>query len=365
MPDLLTRYKEKIKEQSYHSDTVQVRAVQMLQKILEQLTEGKSFWSFGKKEISKGLYLYGGVGRGKSMIMDLFFNEIPNSFKKRRAHFHEFMIETHDWLHDNRSERVDDLLPRYAEYIASRTKILCFDEFHVTDIADAMILGRLFTALFEKGVVVVSTSNWHPDNLYEGGLQRELFLPFIALLKQKMDIIHLNGETDYRQISAADQGVYYFYPLGKETDQKLNKIFFEMTNYKAPKTDLITVKGREIEITSSGSIARFSFVDLCERAMGAEDYIIITQNYHTIFIENVPFLTAEKRNEAKRFILLIDCLYEAGCRVIISAIADIDDLHEEGDHSFEFQRTISRLMEMQSEEYHKIHKEREVNGASL
>lgn len=358
MPDLTIRYKEKIAALNYQNDPIQEEAIIALQELLKQITEPKPFWKLGKAQTPKGVYLHGGVGRGKSMIMDLFFNEIPRSYKNRRIHFHQFMIETHDWLHANRSERVDDLLPRYADYVSKKIKILCFDEFHVTDIADAMILGRLFTALFKNGVIVVSTSNWHPDHLYEGGLQRQLFLPFIALLKEKMDVIHLDGETDYRQISAPDQDLYYFHPLNKETYQTLNKLFYEMTGYNEPIMNRITVKGRKINAPSFGKIARFGFKDLCAEALGAEDYIKIAQKYHTVFIEDVTVLTAEKRNETKRFILLIDCLYEAGCRVVISAAADIDDLHESGDHAFEFTRTISRLMEMQSAEYHQKHKER-------
>lgn len=358
MPNLPKRYKTVIEQQGYQIDPVQEQVVDVLQRLLKEIAAPKSFWPFLKKKSPQGVYIYGGVGRGKSMIMDLFFEEAPERIKKRRVHFHEFMIETHDWLHQNRAERVDDLLPRYADYVSDQVTVLCFDEFHVTDIADAMILGRLFTALFENGVIVVSTSNRHPDDLYEGGLQRELFLPFIDLLKEKMQVMPLDGDTDYRQISDADQGVYYFFPLGKETDKKINHVFFEMTNFKAPKKDILTVKGREMEVMSSGGIARFYFKDLCERPLGAEDYIKIANQYHTVFIENLIVLSAEKRNEAKRFILLIDCLYEAGCRVILSAARDIHELYEGGDHAFEFERTMSRLMEMQSIEYHRNHQER-------
>lgn len=358
MPNLPTRYKDKIREQEYQIDPVQEQVVDVLQHLLKEITAPKSFWPFSKKQSPQGVYIYGGVGRGKSMIMDLFYYELPAFIKKRRVHFHEFMIETHDWLHQNRAERVDDLLPQYAAYVADNIRVLCFDEFHVTDIADAMILGRLFTSLFEKGVIVVSTSNRHPDALYKGGLQRELFLPFIALLKQQMQVMPLDGDTDYRQISDADQGLYYFHPLTKETEKKINHLFFEITDFKAPKKDILTVKGREMEVMSSGGIARFCFKDLCERPLGAEDYIEIANTYHTVFIESVIFLSAEKRNEAKRFILLIDCLYEAGCRVILSAARDIHELYEGDDHAFEFERTMSRLMEMQSIEYHRNHQER-------
>lgn len=352
MPELLTRYKEVLEQNGWTADSFQEKAIDELQRLLTDLKAKKTFWLFSKNKDVKGVYLFGGVGRGKSMLMDLFFEEASKNLKKRRVHFHEFMIETHDWLHQHRGEGMEDLLPRYAVHVANQTKLLCFDEFHITDVADAMILGRLFTELFERGVVVVSTSNWMPDNLYEGGLQRDRFLPFIALLKEKMAVIHLDSDTDYRTISDSDQDVYYFHPLNLETTNKVQKLFSELTNNTQKTQDIIEVKGRQILIESVEDVAFSSFSDLCEKPYGAEDYIALAQKYDTVFLTDIPRLGYDRRNEAKRLILLIDCLYEAKCRLIISAETNIEKLYRGSDHSFEFERTISRLMEMQSSAYH-------------
>ena len=358
MPNLLHRYKQVIEEKSFQVDPQQVLAVNALQHLLQDLTQKKSFWPFGKKETPTGIYIHGGVGRGKSMLMDMFFDEVPDKFKKRRVHFHEFMIETHDWLHQHRGDGMEDLLPNYAKHVAANVKILCFDEFHVTDVADAMILGRLFTALLEKGVVVIATSNWHPDNLYEGGLQRELFLPFIALLNEKMNVVHLDNDTDYRLLADLDRDIYYFSPLNQQTEEKVDRLFTEMAKGQESTEETLTVKGRGVRVNASGGIARFTFSELCEQPLGAEDYIAIAKKYHSVFVENVPQLTQPKRNEAKRLILLIDCLYEAGCCLVVSAQEEVSNLYAGDDHAFEFDRTISRLMEMQSAEYHQTHMKR-------
>lgn len=352
MPNLPQRYKNFLIEKNFHLDAEQERAVKSLQRLLKELAAPKSFSLFSKKKILRGVYLHGGVGRGKSMLMDLFFAELPPKIKSRRVHFHEFMIETHDWLHKYRGEGMEDLLPNYARHVAENVRVLCFDEFHVTDVADAMILGRLFTALFERGVVVVATSNWPPDNLYEGGLQRELFLPFIDLLKQRMEIVHLDHDQDYRQLADADQDVFMFFPLNDQTAGKVEKVFKSLSKSQEMKTDKVKVKGRNIEINAAGKIARSSFADLCGKPLAAEDYIAIARRYDTLVLENIPYLDDAKRNETKRFILLIDCLYEAHCRLVMSAENNIHDIYGGDDHAFEFDRTISRLMEMQSSAYH-------------
>jgi len=358
MPDtLIKKYKEIIKARGWHEDAQQIEATLHLQRLLNDLKAArtKSIFAFFKKpEPIKGVYLYGGVGRGKSMLMDMFYDAVPILIPKRRIHFHEFMIEAHDWLHQKRGDRVDDLMPRYAAHVAKKIKLLCFDEFHVTDVADAMILGRLFSALFERGVTVVATSNWAPDNLYEGGLQRDLFMPFIELLKQCTDVDFLDSDTDYRQISDPDQDVYYFYPLGEVSKSKANALFEEFTasEIKTSAKDIV-VKGRTIKTSQhAGGVAKFMFADLCEKPHGAEDFIAIAKKFHTVFLKNVPRLTYDRRNEAKRLILLIDCLYEQGCRLVMTAEKPIDALYEGDDHAFEFDRTISRLMEMQSKDYH-------------
>ncbi len=360
MPNLPQRYKKELAQNGWSADAFQLSAVNELQRLLVDLNPVKSFWPFGKKRTVQGVYLYGGVGRGKSMLMNLFLDEaskkLSQLIKKRpsikRSHFHEFMIETHDWLHAHRGEGMDDLLPRYADHVAKQTTLICFDEFHVTDVVDAMILGRLFTALFERGIVLVATSNWAPDNLYEGGLQRDRFMPFIKLLNTKTVVLHLDSDTDYRIISAPDQDVYYFYPLNLETQDKIERVFAELSNDAPLQQDILKVKGREIEVESASDIARFTFAQLCERAYGAEDYIAIAQKYDTVFLTQTPRLGYDRRNEAKRMILLIDCLYEAKCRLVISAQNEIEKLYHGHDHKFEFDRTISRLMEMQSVGYH-------------
>jgi len=307
-------------------------------------------------EPARGLYMHGGVGRGKSMLMDLFYDDLPEDILKMRVHFHAFMIELHDYHHARRNsadvcEGMDGILPLFAERIYERAHVLCFDEFHVTDVADAMILGRLFRHLFERGAVIVATSNWEPDRLYEGGLQRDRFLPFIALLKEKMKVLHLDGLTDYRTKFLAQEGTY-FWPLGREATRHANTVFNGLTDNVLPETDEIEVKGRTIQVSAvARGVARFSFAQLCEQPHGAEDFLEITNNYHTVFVEQIPKLGYDRRNEAKRFMILIDTLYEAGTRLVVTAEALPEELYRGHDHGFEFERTVSRLMEMQSAEY--------------
>jgi cell division protein ZapE len=227
--------------------------------------------------------------------------------------------------------------------------VLCFDEFHVTDITDAMILGRLFKILFEQGVIVVSTSNWEPDALYEGGLQRERFLPFITLLKEEMEIIHLNSPHDYRAKIVAIEGTY-FMPLGRQTRQAMDRTFKALSEGKKSYSENLSVKGREIKVSQTAcGVARFAFAELCEQPHGAEDYLTVARTYHTVFIENIPKMGYDRRNEIKRLMNLIDALYEARVRVIISAAAPPEKLYYGHDHEFEFKRTVSRLNEMQGE----------------
>ena len=300
----------------------------------------------------QGLYIYGGVGRGKSMLMDLFFDTAPVD-RKRRVHFHEFMLEIHDRLHALRrgAERVDDVLPAVATQIAEDAWLLCFDEFHVTNIADAMILGRLFEALFEHGVIVVATSNWPPDDLYKGGLQRELFLPFIALIRDKLDVLHLEAARDYRLARLMSMQVYHV-PLGPAADKALAKAFEDLTDGVEAHPSALTVKGRTVPVPKAArGVAWFSFADLCQRPLGAADFIAIAVAYRTVIVANIPKLKPEQRNEAKRFSTLIDALYERRVKLICSAAVPPHDLYADGDHAFEFQRTASRLMEMQSAEY--------------
>ena len=290
------------------------------------------------------------------MLMDLFYESLPPEVSKRRDHFHAFMIHVHDYLHARRQdsvggEGVDQALPMLARRIADQARVLCFDEFHVTDVADAMLLGRLFEGLFDLGVVVVATSNWAPDRLYEGGLQRDRFLPFIALLQQRMEVVHLDSPVDYRTRFLMQDGSY-FWPLGAETTRRMNTVFNHLTGDALPYEDEIEVKGRVIKVRAvKKGVARFDFAQLCEQPHGAEDYLEITKRYHTVFLEGVPTLAYDRRNEAKRLMILIDVLYEARTKLVMSADGPPDKLYRGHDHGFEFQRTISRLQEMQSGEY--------------
>lgn len=308
-----------------------------------------------RQEAPQGLYMYGGVGRGKSMLMDIFFDTAPVE-KKRRIHFHQFMLEIHADAHAFRnapaSERNgDDPIPPIADRVAGQATLLCFDEFQVTDIADAMILGRLFTALFERGVVVVSTSNRVPDDLYKDGLNRQLFLPFIDLLKQKLDILHLDSDTDYR-MDRLNQMPVFITPLGPEADAALQKDFAALTEGEAAAPASIQAQGRTTQIPRAAKgVAFVDFPSLCGKPLGAADYLALAAGFHTVILANVPKMTKEKRNEAKRFVTLIDALYENRTKLICAADAAPDDLYPAGDGAFEFHRTASRLMEMQSQEY--------------
>ena len=302
-----------------------------------------------------GLYIYGGVGRGKSMLMDLFFEESLVAHK-RRVHFHEFMIEIHAGLHrwrrqDKAKRDTDDPIIPIADRLAAEAWLLCFDEFHVVDITDAMILSRLFEALFERGIVVVATSNFAPDGLYKDGLNRELFLPFIDLIKQKLDILHLASPTDYRHERLMGMQVYLS-PLGHESTAALEKDYGELTEGAASVAEEFEVMGRKLPVSRTArGVAWFTFAELCEQPLGAGDYIAIAKRYHTIVLDGVPKLPESRRNEAKRFMLLIDELYEHKTNLVMAADTAPDGLYTEGRHAFEFERAVSRLMEMQSAEY--------------
>jgi cell division protein ZapE len=302
----------------------------------------------------QGLYIYGPVGRGKSMLMDLFFDSAPMK-RKRRIHFHEFMIEVHDaahrWRQDKNKKNDRDPLPRIAEGIAATASLLCFDEFHVTNIADAMILGRLFTSLFDLGVVVVTTTNFAPDDLYKGGLQRERFLPFIGLLKERLDCLELASPTDYRLARLKQMRVYHS-PLGPASTTALEKSYEELTEGAISEPDMLTVKGRSIKISRAArGVAWASFESLCAQPLGAEDYIAIASRYHTLVLDRVPKLNEDTRNEAKRFMTLIDTLYEFKVNLVMAAETAPQEIYLGPTHGFEYERTISRLMEMQSDDY--------------
>lgn len=361
----LELYRARVKAGKYQTDAIQDRAIEALDRLYDDVLAANNQnpgWiqkmvNFkNKSSAPRGVYLYGSVGRGKTMLMDTFFEALPDTIKKRRVHFHAFMIEVHDYIHSRREddgirEDMDSALPSLAAVIASNSKVLCFDEFHVTDVADAMILGRLFTAIFDMGVAVVCTSNWSPDDLYKGGLQRDRFVPFIDFLKSHMEVVFLNSPIDYRARKLSTLPVY-FYPLNTASRKQADDVYNTLTDGEESYPDLIIVKGRSIEVpVTCKGIARFSFTQLCERPLGAEDYLSIAKRYHTVFLEDVPKLGYDRRNETKRLMTLIDVLYDNKRNVVITAEDPLDKLYTGSDYAFEFQRTVSRLMEMQSQHY--------------
>ena len=304
----------------------------------------------------RGLYMWGGVGRGKSMLMDLFYDCL-HMRAKRRVHFHEFMIEVHERLRVERTkEKGDPILPVVAD-LAAEARLLAFDEMVVNNTADAMILSRLFTGLIEAGVTIVTTSNRPPSDLYKDGLNRQHFLPFIALIEQRLDVLCLNGPTDYRLARLGGAPTWYV-PNCAETTQALSRAFFRMTDFPpedrahVPSHELPVSAGRRIHVPKSlKGVAVFSFKRLCGEARGAPDYLAVARHYHTVILVGIPLLDPDKRNEAARFKTLIDTLYEYKVKLLAGADAAPIDLYTAGDGAFEFERTVSRLMEMQSDDY--------------
>ncbi len=322
----------------------------------------------------RGLYVHGDVGRGKTMLMDLFFEQSEVEHK-RRAHFHEFMAEVHERIHGfrqqiARGELADgDVIALTATAIFDQAWLLCFDEFHVTDIADAMILGRLFAKLFELGTVVVATSNVAPDDLYKGGLNRALFLPFIAEIAEHMDVLRLDARTDFRLEKLAGVKMWLV-PADRAATAALDRAWAKMTGNAPGKPRDIPIKGRILHVPcSANGVARFSFADICEQPLAASDYLRLAHDYHTIMIDRIPVMDHAQRNAAKRFIALIDTLYDNAVKLMASAEADPVSLYvaTEGHEANEFKRTASRLIEMSSESYLALphgHKDSVASGSS-
>ena len=318
----------------------------------------------------RGLYVHGEVGRGKTMLMDLFFATCPIK-RKRRAHFHEFMADVHDRVHAYRQKLktgaiVDkDPIILTAADLAAQASVLCFDEFHVTDIADAMILGRLFTQLFARGVVVVATSNVVPDDLYKDGLNRALFLPFIRLLKEHMEVMRLEARTDFRQEKLVGVKVWHV-PADRAAKAALDETWRRVTHGHESRGHELVVKGHIVRVPRAAmGAARFTFHDLCGQPLGAGDYLRIAQEFHTLMVDHIPVIRAEQRNEAKRFITLVDALYDYAVELIASAEAEPAQLYEgeDGYEAHEFKRTASRLVEMASEAYLALpHRQRAASG---
>jgi cell division protein ZapE len=365
---VIEKYRQMVAAGDVIQDPAQELAVEMLETLCHRLDgykPGRRKWLFGKSEPEpKGLYLFGDVGRGKSMLMDLFHAAAPVD-KKRRVHFHAFMQEVHGAIFEWRGldtkarakrpnyvrEAGDDPIPPVAKAVANEATLLCFDEFQVNDVADAMILGRLFEALFGLGVVFVATSNRDPYSLYEGGINRQLFVPFIHLIADKLDLHHLDGAMDYRLERIKGMHVYHT-PLGAVADAALDDAFRTLTDRKTGNSEKLEIGSRQLTVPEAAAgVARFSFADLCEVPLGAADYLAIAERYHTVLLSGIPRMGKDKRNEAKRFVTLIDALYEAKVRLIATAEVEADRLYPAGDGAFEFARTVSRLHEMQSQDY--------------
>ncbi len=367
MPSVLARYSALAARGALERDKAQLALAEALDGIAQKLAEAQLArkgsalgWLFGKKPPApvKGLYIWGSVGRGKTMLMELFF-DVAQVSPKKRVHFHAFMADVHGRIFAFRQKvkagqvKDSDPIPHVAAQIASEARLLCFDEFTVTDIADAMILGRLFSALFAAGVTVVCTSNVEPSRLYEGGLNRALFLPFISLLQERMAIIELDSRTDFRLEKLGGAPVWYC-PNDAQARRALDDAFLRLTGEPQGPSVTLDVKGHSVLVPQGlRGVARASFDDLCAKPLGASDYLKLADTFHTLILDDIPIMDIDKRNEAKRFIVLIDALYDTQTKFIASAAAEAHALYQAktGREAFEFDRTVSRLIEMRSHDY--------------
>jgi cell division protein ZapE len=351
----LERYRALVAEGTLTGDAGQERVAAALEGVAEALDDyapgKKSFFGLGKAQVPpRGLYIHGPVGRGKSMLMDMFFENVAFE-PKRRVHFHDFMAEVHAAVKRWRDEDEGDPIPRVADEIRARAALLCFDEFQVQDIADAMILARLFSTLFDQGIVVVATSNRHPRDLYENGINRQLFLPAIDLIEKRMDVLELDGPIDYR-LAHLERSRVYFTPVDKDADATLDRMWHDLTGTTRGVPGAVEVMGRKLPVPEqTKGVARFTFDELCVAALGPQDYLALADAFHAMVLKGIPKLTPDKRNEAKRFVTLIDALYERNVKLVCSAAAAPQELYTEGDGAFEFERAASRLIEMQTPDY--------------
>lgn len=358
MGAVTTAYSALLAEGSIEPDPAQAAAVARLDALAEALSQGpsaprRSLFSFGRKSeptLFKGLYIHGSVGRGKTMLMDLFYDNVSHP-RKRRVHFHEFMADVHERIARARFAMNGDPIPTVAAALAKEAGVLCFDEFHVTDIADAMILSRLFRGLFDQRVVVIATSNASPQRLYWNGLNRQLFMPFVGLLETYCEVLELKSAKDFRLGKLTGRQLY-FAPVTPEARAELDAHWERLTGHHASAPATLEVKGHKVMVPqASMGVARFGFQDLCGQPLGALDYLHLAHAFHTILIDGIPVLGKENRNEARRFITLIDTLYDNRICLIASAEADPPELYRRGDGADLFERTASRLMEMRSEAY--------------
>ena len=362
MTTVLAAYDGLVAAGELRPDPAQRAAAERLNRLQAELEavpkRGSLLWRLAgrKPESLRGVYLWGAVGRGKSMLMDLFYDQLSIQ-RKRRVHFHAFMIDVHAQMREVRKSESGDPIPLVADALAENTRCLAFDEMVVNNSADAMILSRLFTALIDRGVTMVATSNRPPTDLYKDGLNREHFLPFIALVEERLDVMGLNGPTDYRRDRLGD-GARWFVPADDTASAALSAAFFRLTDYPpedrdhVPTLELDVGGGRMLHVPKAlKGVAVFSFKRLCGEARGAADYLVVARHFHAVIIVGIPRMGPENRNEAARFVTLIDALYEYKVKLLASAAALPDQLYIAGDGAFEFERTASRLAEMQSDDY--------------
>ena len=359
MSGVVSLYEQSLAKRGFVSDPSQWRAVERLQRLYQEWTEYKAKRSNALKRLlvkpppPKGVYLWGAVGRGKSFLMDSFYLCVP-LVRKRRVHFHHFMREIHRELHELKG--AEDPLAAVAQRTARRYRLICFDEFHVADIADAMILGRYLEKVMELGVAFVMTSNYHPDQLYPNGLQRERFLPAIELLKSRLDVVNVDGGKDYRRLKMEKLRVYH---TGPGAEAELARIFEEMKDVEEEKQEL-DVEGRRIAYRKrAGGLVWFDFAVLCGGPRSYADYVDLARRFHTVILSGVPKLSAKASDAARRFTWLVDVFYDDRVKMIVAAEAQPDELFTEGENSAEFARAASRLIEMQSTEYLQAERRRE------